>query len=558
MAFTNHHIDVLLIADPSDPHCQAVETALQSLGAKTLRLNLSNLISTTLVSRNGALDIAEGDGWLRADYKTTVWWFRAGHAFAPDQTAADESHLIADESPAVLIGSLRAAGVRWVDDPDVIRRAEWKLGQLQVAATLQISTPRWIVTNSVPAAGDFSSGHSVIAKTLSSGHGIAPYVAEVLPEEISKLGVLATLLQEKVNATADIRVVVVAGQTWVWRRPREPDTVDWRAVDPRGQGFSQALDAEIGPAPVQITSALGLTVSVQDWLETGSGLVFLEANPQGAWLFLDGAEAIIAPPLALHLSTEFRETEGVWPEPRRRAFYDFLTKSRAPADDGLIAPQVVPPVWVDSVADVPGILEVAKAARENAEDSAKVAEDKASRLVQVTLALLTVSLALGSYQLSFSLQRSLYWMLLLVPIAIALACLGVTAFESMVVDRVGFYSSPSAQDLVDIGQRNPNSILLAHEERGRRLAQWSANHKHTDLMQARAWFTRGLTALLLAGLIAGICRAATTASSHTAPVTVRSHSQSTTPTTRPTRKGSPSPTSSTAPAIQGSNVPSRP
>jgi len=50
--------------------------------------------------------------------------------------------------------------------------------------------------------------------------------------------------------------------------------------------------------------------------------------------------------------------------------------------------------------------------------------------------------------------------------------------------------------------------------RGRRLARWSANHKHTDLMQARAWFTRGLAALLLAGLAAGICRATASASAH--------------------------------------------
>jgi hypothetical protein len=301
-----------------------------------------------------------------------------------------------------------------------------------------------------------------------------------------------------------------------------------------------------------------LTVSVQDWLETDRGLVFLEVNPQGTWLFLDGAEAAVAPALARHLLTEFRETEGVWPEPRRRAFYDFLTKSQAPANDGLIAPQVALPAWADSVADVPGILEVAKAARESAEDSAKVAEDKASRLIQITLALLTVGLALGSYQLSFSLQHSSYWLLLLIPIAAALVCLGVTAFQSMVVDRVGFYSSPSAWDLVEIGRRNSNAIILAHEERGRRLAQWSANHKHTDLMQARAWFTRGLTALIVAGLIAGICRAATTASGPTAPITVQPHSQSAAPSTKPSRKGSPSPISSPAPSIHTSSVPSRP
>lgn len=155
---------------------------------------------------------------------------------------------------------------------------------------------------------------------------------------------------------------------------------------------------------------------------------------------------------------------------------------------------------------------MARAARDAAEDAAKGAEDKASRLVQVTLALLTVSLALGSYQLTFSLERSWPSLFLLVPIAVALGCLAIAAFEGVLIDRVGFYYQPSGQDLTGTGQRDPNAILLAAEERGRRLARWSANHKHTDLMQARAWFTRGLAALLLAGLAAGICRATASAS----------------------------------------------
>ena len=496
------------------------------------------------VSQTGALDIAQDASWLRVDHKTTVWWFRAGDAVVPGQTAADEAQLIVDESPAILIGSLRAAGVRWVDDPDVIRRAEWKLGQLEVAAGLGISTPHWVATNSVQTADKFSGEHPVVAKPLSAGRGIAPHVEEVSPEDLSELGDLVTLLQERVNATADIRAVVIAGQTWVWRRIREPDTVDWRAVDPAGQGFSPAAADKLGSSPIKINSALGLTFSVQDWLETDNGPVFLEVNPQGAWLFLEGAERTVGPALAQHLSNDFRETAGTWPAPRGRAFYDFFTKTRAPANDGSIPPQIAPPIWADGIAEIPGILDVARAAREDAEDAAKTAEDKASRLVQVTLALLTVSLALGSYQLSFSLQRSLPWLLLLIPTAIALVCLGVTAFEGILVDRVGFYSSPSAQDVVDAGRRSPNAMLLIHEEQGRRLARWSADHKHTDLMQARAWFTRGLAALLVAGLIAGICRAAATADSHRAPATGQTHSQSSAHATKAPHAPRPAPTPS--------------
>jgi hypothetical protein len=129
MAAVPDRVDVVLVADVGDPHQLCVDAQLQALGARTLRLNLSDFVSRTLVSRIGALDVAEGTNWSRVDHATTVWWFRPGQAHVEEGTAADEAQLIADEAPAVLIGSFRAAGVRWVDDPDVIRRAEWKLSE---------------------------------------------------------------------------------------------------------------------------------------------------------------------------------------------------------------------------------------------------------------------------------------------------------------------------------------------------------------------------------------------------------------------------------------------
>jgi hypothetical protein len=376
------HVDILVVADAGDQHCAVLCARLESLNATVLRLNLSDLLSTPLISRVGALDIGRAGGWSRVDGGTTVWWFRAGSARSPDGTAADERQLIADEAPAVLIGSLRAAGVRWVDDPDVVRQAEWKLRQLSAAATLGIATPPWTVTNDAAGARQLADGHPVVAKPLSAGSGIAPFTTELSPEDLADPGVLPTLIQRKVDAAADLRVVVIAGQLWVWRRPRETGMVDWRSTDPEGCGFSQ-LPAQVWDEPSRLTSALGLTMSVQDWLETDAGPVFLEANPQGGWLFLEAAENEVALALAAHLRDERRETPGVWLPPRHRVFNDFLTKAKAPPNDGSKAPHFLPPIWADEVAGVPGVLDVARSARQMAEDAAKSAEEKASRLVQV-------------------------------------------------------------------------------------------------------------------------------------------------------------------------------
>lgn len=62
------------------------------------------------------------------------------------------------------------------------------------------------------------------------------------------------------------------------------------------------------------------------------------------------------------------------------------------------------------------------------------------------------------------------------------------------------YLNPKVVALVETGRRDPQAVLVAHEEVGRVLARWTAKNKISDLMQARAWFTRGLTALIIAGV----------------------------------------------------------
>ena len=59
--------------------------------------------------------------------------------------------------------------------------------------------------------------------------------------------------------------------------------------------------------------------------------------------------------------------------------------------------------------------------------------------------------------------------------------------------------------------------VIEEEEVGRRLASWSSQQKHTALMQARAWFTRGLTFLVAAVIAAAISWAFDAADSSPAP-----------------------------------------
>jgi hypothetical protein len=515
-------VDVLIVAHAEDDHARVVLQSLSALGAHVCRYNLDDLRVVSQLAEPGSLNLLSDNKWNQVDTRTTVWWHRAGIVAVEDLDAL-EGRLAQEEALQLLRGGLLATGARFVDDPFAIDRAETKELQLRVASELGIRIPATLVTNHLDRAKEFASGRRIIAKAVSSGEGIAPFVAECRSEDLAPVETMPVMLQERVDARADVRIVVVGAEGWVWRRPREATTTDWRAVDPSGSGFVPIEQQELVRTARLLTSALGLTMSVQDWLETKDGPVFLEGNPQGQWIFLAGSRELVPSAVAEHL-LGMRTSLGQWPDAAKRLRYDFQTKKSAPANDGIEAPVFARPVWIDEVARFKGALALARDARIGAEAGAAAAEGKAGRLVQVGLALLTITLALGAYQASFAFSRSWMWDFSLIPVIAALSMIALATFEAQQVDRVGMYRNPNPEDLAARANGDDDAAVLASEYQGLQLARWTSNHKHTDLMTARAWFSRGLAALLVAAVLASGARALTT-TAHSPPATGSGYTQ---------------------------------
>jgi hypothetical protein len=196
--------------------------------------------------------------------------------------------------------------------------------------------------------------------------------------------------------------------------------------------------------------------------------------------------------------------DGSWPSAFKRIGADFLPKKKAPPNDSIVAPQFHPPEWLADVAAFDGALEIVRRSNDKASEAAQIAEAKAARLVQICLALITISIALSGFQVKAAVGGTwpdfVLW-LLVVPSIVALTLLALAALEAAQVDRVGFSRTAQLSDISDGG--GPAALLgaIAAEEEGRQLARWTAKHKLTDLMQARAWFSRGLLALLAAAWV---------------------------------------------------------
>ena len=497
-------LDVLILDDPHSPHARLVQDVLTAREVTSEQLNCTDLHKWFVDCPAGEFRFYSNDGEWDMSPSTTVWYRRLGSG-SIDNCESDEAQLIRDEMPHVLLGGLIACGVRWIDQPFDVERAERKLFQLSTASRMHLSIPRSFVTNDSDAATRMLSEMRLVAKPLSPGEGIAPYVEEASAADLMEFNGVPVLLQELVvSARTDLRVVVIGSRAWTWRRQRSPLTIDWRAEDQSGTGFDYVSPHNVEREAIDLTCALGLSMSVQDWLETIDGVVFLEANPQGAWAFLDRSEEFIPEAIAAHLSEQSGETlaNGVWPKPFERVRWDLGRASKAPQNDGATEPQIAPPPWASVAARSSAALSVTRRANDESKAGAIAAEDKAARLLRTALTTLAVATALIGYQLQFVLGHSIWLLLLLAPVAASFACLTIAAFEAAEIDRVGFYRNAVGRDLAVPGPRDPIIAVIEQEEIGRQLAKWSSQQKHTDLMQARAWFTRGLVFLLAAGLFA--------------------------------------------------------
>ena len=505
-------LDVLVLDNPDSLHAQLVLTALANHGLTGHRVNSADLREASFTTDADGLRLRLPEGPWEVAPTTTVWYRRLGSPDVKDLDL-DEAGLVRDELPHILLGGLAACGVQWVDEPFDVERAERKLYQTAVAARLNLTIPRWVVTNDPAVASGMLKEMRLVGKALSPGCGIAPFVAEVERDDLTEFAGLPVLLQELVaTAGADLRVVVIGARAWTWRRPRTPDAVDWRAGDPVGAEFTYVSPHAVESDAVDLTRALSLTMSVQDWLETPDGVVFLEANPQGAWAFLERSEQLVPDALAVHLGQQSADSldQGKWPKPLSRILFDFLPAGKAPENDGAEEPDYPAPRWASIAARSPVALAVARRANDEAMAAARTAEEKAGRLVRTALAALAIAIALLGFQLRFAIERDAGWFALPCVGAIARAFLVVAAFEASEIDRVGFYRHPSGRDLAEPGARAPTVRAIEQEDVGRRLAEWSSRHKHSALMQARAWFTRGLVLLVATAITTAAVWAITT------------------------------------------------
>ncbi|MGH3327460.1 MAG: hypothetical protein ACRDPT_06650 [Streptomycetales bacterium] len=197
-------------------------------------------------------------------------------------------------------GVLRSLPCLWVNHPTRIAAADYKPVQLQVAAECGLHVPPTLVTNDPQRVGVFAGhvGGRIITKPLmgkiTDGDGELAgflYTHLVSEDRLADPGIAGTahLFQQWVDKAYEIRLTVVGNRMFAAEihAVSEAGRVDWRA-DGDVQYAPTETPAAIQAAVRRLVDRLGLAFAALDFIVTPTGAwVFLEANPNGQWGFVE-------------------------------------------------------------------------------------------------------------------------------------------------------------------------------------------------------------------------------------------------------------------------------
>lgn len=346
-----------------------------------------------------------------------------------------------------------------------------------------MAVPDTLVTSDPAAARAFAAAGPVVAKAVSTGLGIAPFTDTVTADQLELVAACPVLLQRRVLAAADLRVVTVGMEVLTWSRPRvAAEPLDWRLADPAGCGFRPCPAGAVAPTARRIAGQLALTFSVQDWLATADGPGVSRGQPARPMAVprrrrpARGPRPGRSPPGPMTAPTPLpppgdlpggdagqAANQGRWPHPLRRFWWDllpgWLPDRWVPPAGGVRAPPYAPPSWLaEDAAGTPEALEQAKRAHDIAVARVQTVEAKADRLAQRALALLVLAFAVAGWQLRTGRTHGGgWWYLLLAPAAAAIAALAAAGITALELDRPGGVPHPEGRGAAWTRRPDPGS-----------------------------------------------------------------------------------------------------
>jgi glutathione synthase/RimK-type ligase-like ATP-grasp enzyme len=302
---------ILILTEEVDPHADQVIEVLRQRGAEWVRFNPGKFPARAEIAV-----ACEATGpvrrrlWMEGETldldRVTAVWYRRPRPPESHEAITDERvrEYVAEECRFTLNDLWHTLDCRWVPaPPSVIRRAECKAAQLQLAGALGFELPPTLLTNNPEAFLDFYRRHNgeVISKLAgpafirSFGEQFVRYTEVVSRRDLGyadSVRYCPVLFQAYVPKKMELRVTVVGEQVFaaeIHSQESNHTRHDWRRYDwYQTRYLPHDLPREVKRRCLQLVERLGLCFGAIDLIQTPDGrYVFLEINPNGQYLWIE-------------------------------------------------------------------------------------------------------------------------------------------------------------------------------------------------------------------------------------------------------------------------------
>lgn len=197
------------------------------------------------------------------------------------------------ELMTVIDGIAETAGNNAITRPSIMRKADNKVVQLQVAKEVGFTLPLSLITNSDYVAEKFSKTNSAIVKPISFGRIIGSDKVGFIQTNMVKsedpiigLNCSPAYFQSYQSKDYEIRLTIVNNYLFGVRIDSS-DKVDWRKENAVLQYTKINIPPSIAEKCLAMMRKLNLSFAAFDFIVSEGEYIFLELNANGQWLWLE-------------------------------------------------------------------------------------------------------------------------------------------------------------------------------------------------------------------------------------------------------------------------------
>ena len=297
---------VLIITNDHDEHADAVVRELHKRNVPVFRFHPEDFPRACTISMEIRDDRIEGE-IINARHRVAfddicAAWFRRSQnliAGSPRLTSTTLDNYVKAQSMQTLTALYENLQTLWVGHPHKLRRADVKALQLVEASKAGLKTPHTLISNDPAKAAAFVGAlgetecaiKPLIALGVSNAQGYRLPLTSILPKghSLESVALAPNIFQPYVDKAAELRCVVIGEKIFCAKmnsQANENTRKDWRGGDREHEIFS--LPGQVEASIHRLMDSLGINFASMDMILTPEGeFVFLEANPNGQWLWIE-------------------------------------------------------------------------------------------------------------------------------------------------------------------------------------------------------------------------------------------------------------------------------